>query len=572
MKKISFLLISLVIFISISKAQDQSQQNTSQVTAMAFTYDDQKMVSGCEDGTIQVWNGEGKLILTTHVVDPSDNSVKNFKVTDIRLSPDGSRMLIGFYAYNNFYFLLDNKGNTLKGLKSGDYAAFSSDCNYIFIARREYQKVYCFDKDGNQVYELNVTPQSKNPKNEDPYVRIEGMSPTRDGGMYIVVRLTMNEKKELYDYWIYEYDKSKALINRVQVPLTQKVVIAYFNATPDGKKAFIHGWYNSKNAVMYESYLYKYPAEFSPSPIRSNYNFYYSHDGNILKEKGYTSVSGYSIPNLQSGEDFFISGDRQKVVVAYKGKPLEMHSIKEQSKLFEFDNSNTVEDTYVYNAPTQQNTVASSQTTSNPKIDLSGLVGLKAESSTNSLVGQFDVDFERGYGGTTVWKISGVSNSDIAAQGIANFITMHNLAFEAKLNFTITDVSTRHSDYVSINFWIRKIPNDSKGRYESYSVRAYQDGWVQLVHLLKNGETIVASKNLVEKVTFKTWVYGNMTLKTSAKGDIEVYINGGGTPVISINVPIVDDGSTSELTVLQSSSAGILQDLHVSGYNIVRGN
>lgn len=571
MKKIFILIIAVFIFIDISKAQDQSQQNTSQVTAMAFTYDDQKMVSGSEDGTIQVWNGDGKLILTTHVVDPNSKSVKNQKVTNIQVSPDGSRIIAGLYDYGDYYYLLDGKGNTLKGLNNGDYASFSLDCNYIFIARREYQKVFCFDRDGNQVYELNVTPQSKNPKNEDPYVRIDGMSPTQDGGMYILVQLTMNEKKELYDYWIYEYDKSKALINKVQVPLTQNVVIAYFNATPDGKKAFIHGWFNAKSSVVYESFIYKYPTKFSPSPISSNNSFYYSQDGSILKEKGYTRVSDYSIPNLQSDDKFFISGDRQKVVVAYKGKPLEMHSIKEQNKLFEFDNSKTVEDTYVYNAPTQQTTIASSQTSSNPKIDLSGLVGLKAE-STSSLVGQFDVDFERGYGGTTIWKISGVNNSDIAAQGIANFITMHNLAFEANLNFSITDVSTRHSDYVSINFWIRKIPDDSKGRYESYSVRAYQDGWVQLVHLEKNGEKVLASKNLIEKITLKTWEYSNMTLKAKANGDIEVYINGGGTPVISINVPIADDGRTSELTVLKSSSAGYLSSLRVTGSNIVRGN
>jgi len=560
MKKISILISAVFISIGISKAQDQSQQNISQVTAMAFTYDDQKIVSGCEDGTIQVWNGDGKLILTTHVVDPNNKSVKNQKVANIQVSPDGSRIIAGLYDYGNYYYLLDGKGNTLKGLNNGDYASFSLDCNNIFIAKREYQKVFCFDRDGNQVYELNVTPQSKNPKNEDPYVRIEGMSPTQDGGMYIVVRLTMNEKKELCEYWIYEYDKSKVLINKVQVPLTQNVVIAYFNATPDGKKAFIHGWFNAKNSVVYESFIYKYPTKFSPSPISSNNKFYYSQDGSILKEKRYTSVSDYSVPNLQSDDEFFISGDRQKIVVAYKGKPLEMHSIKEQSKLFEFDNSKTVEDTYVYNAPTQKTTVASSQTSSNPKIDLS------------SLVGQFDVDFERGYGGTTVWKISGVSNADIAAQGIANFITMHNLAFEANLNFTITDVSSRNSDYVSINFWIRKIPDDSKGRYESYSIRAYQDGWVQLVHLEKNGEKVLASKNLIEKITLKTWEYSNMTLNTKVNGDIEVYINGRGSPVISTNVPIVDDGRTSELTVLQSSSAGILKNLHVTGNGIVRGN
>lgn len=540
---------------------------------MAFTPNDQKMVSGHEDGTIQVWNGEGKLIFSTTTFAVGYNNAKS-KVSRIAISPDGKR--IAACMDNAKTYLLDAKGKTLKMIDfDASYMGFSSDSRILMMAYDIGHKVNCVDSAGNNLNSLYIKPFCKNSKGNDSFVQICGMAVKPDNGVLILNKIEMNEKKQLYDYWIHDYDSKMNLINKIKIPFSPKIFSAKFSVSNNCNKAYVSGFFTSMKEILFEGFIYDASAgSVTPTSLNSGYDQFLSPEGDKMVMFNSSGVSvnsiantvtdiDYTVPNKNYDDYLFASSDKQKIVVAYKNKPLQMHSLK-TGKLFDFDNSKTVEDTYTYESPKVQTT------TSKPKIDPSGLIGLKVAEYTDSYADKFDIDFDRGDGGTTVWNITGVEKSDISASSIGSFITMYSLSFKANLVFFIADVSTRKSDYVSLNFWIRKIANDSKGRYESYVVRAYQDGWVQLLHLEKDKETVLVSKNLIEKITFKTWEYKSMTVEATENGKISVFINDGYSPVINTEVQIANDGRPYELTALKSSTAGLLQNLHVTGNKIVK--
>ncbi|BDX39137.1 hypothetical protein CYCD_24920 [Tenuifilaceae bacterium CYCD] len=596
MKKQSLsLILCLIITYGVFAQTENAQQGQCQVTCMAFTPNDQKMVSGYEDGTIQVWNGEGKLILSTATDAVGYNNAKS-KVSRLAISPDGKRIAACMDNYKTY--LLDAKGKTIKMIDfDASYLGFSPDSRTLMMAYDVGHEVYCADSAGNKLNSFYTKPYCKNSKGNDPHIQICGIAIKPDNGVLILNKLEMNEKKQLYDYWIYDYDSKMNLINKTQFPFSPKIFRAKLSASDNCNKVYVGGDFSSMKEIVFEGFIYDASAgSVTPTSLNSGYDQFLTPEGDKMVMFSCSGVSVnniattvtdivYTVPNKNYDDYLFASSDKQKIVVAYKNKPLQMHSLK-TGKLFDFDNSKTVEDTYTYEPPKQDNVVSTSNpneissnqqpisttitTESKQKIDLSVLSGLKVAEYTDSYADKFDIDFDRGDGGTTVWNISGVEKSDITASSIGSFITMYSLSFKANLEFFIADVSTRKSDYVSLNFWIRKIPNDSKGRYESYVVRAYQDGWVQLLHLEKDKETVLVSKNLIEHITFKTWEYKSMTVEATENGKISVFINDGYSPVINTDVQIANDGRPYELTALKSSSAGLLQNLHVTGNKIVK--
>ena len=67
----------------------QNEPIASKVTAMSFTPDNRKMVTGYEDGTIRIWNEEGKLILEKK----DEPKFQSKEIRDLKFSPDGERII-----------------------------------------------------------------------------------------------------------------------------------------------------------------------------------------------------------------------------------------------------------------------------------------------------------------------------------------------------------------------------------------------------------------------------------------------------------------------------------------------
>lgn len=88
MKKIFLLFSSALLFSNFSIAQTEtSPVSNPKVTCMAFTPNDQKMVSGCDDGSIQVWNAQGQLLFNKKV--STDK-----RIVMLAISPDGKEFLL----------------------------------------------------------------------------------------------------------------------------------------------------------------------------------------------------------------------------------------------------------------------------------------------------------------------------------------------------------------------------------------------------------------------------------------------------------------------------------------------
>lgn len=567
MKKIFLLLLSALLFTNFLIAQtDASSIIYSKVTCMAFTPNDQKMVSGCEDGTIQVWNGEGKLILSTTTEAVGYNNTKS-KVSKIMISPDGKR--IAAYMDNSKTYLLDVKGKTIKTIDFySSYIGFSSDSRILMMASGH--EVYCVDSTGNKLNSFYIIPYSKNSKGNDPDIQICGMVIKPDNGVLILNKLEMNEKKRLYDYWIYDYDSKMNLINKIQITFSPKIFRANLSASDNCNKVYVSGFFTSMKEILFEGFIYDASAgSVTPTSLNSGYDQFLTPEGDKMVMFSSSGVSvhniattvtdiDYTVPNKNYDDYLFASSDKQKIVVAYKNKPLQMHSLK-TGKLFDFDNSKTVEDTYTYTyEPPKVQT-----TTSKPKIDLSVLSGLEAGEYTDSYADKFGVDFERGDGGTTIWNITGVDKNDIDVGKTSSFIKLYNLAFKANLKFSLY----RLEEYVSFSFWIREDLKDKKGRYENYIARASQDGRIQIIHWAKDKETVLASKDLLG-LSLKSMKYENMVIETTADGKISVFINGSNSPAITAEVPIDNDGRPYEIGVYKNN--GYLGSLSVTGSKIVK--
>jgi WD40 repeat protein len=383
MKKLFILTLCCLFLEVVSSAQTDSTKTIHHnVNSMAFTPDDQRIVSGCSDGTIQIWNKEGKLVFSTSLIDKNYNST-NREITKIAISPDGTRIA----AYLNYdVYLLTVRGNVIKKIDvENEILKFSPDNIHLFFAKEKEGEIYCVDDTGQIVKQFRIIPDYTNKKGDVPEVLICEMLIKHDGSLVLLNRFTINEKKGLYDFWIYEYNPALELTEKTKVPFLNPCISkAILSATNDFSLLYVNGQGFIENTDNYENFYFdiktkafkieKYSIGITNRLIPdgsgifnisgSSLIVYDLHPTTYFEEK-----YRYDIPDMNWENNFFIDNKKQNVVLAYKDKPLQMFCIKTHNKLFDFDETKIVEDTYNYESTVQKPAIALTDT--RPKIDAS---------------------------------------------------------------------------------------------------------------------------------------------------------------------------------------------------------
>jgi hypothetical protein len=168
----------------------QSQPISAEVTAFAFTPDNQKMVSGHKDGSIMIWNSEGKLILNKKPEFKLESYETNRGIEEISISPDGER-IIAHVGYK--YYLLDKSGNVIKSF-GAEYAGFSNNNQSIYAISRGNNGT-AYDYSLNEVNKLSITYDEKNNKDEPAQLVIHGVVNKANGGIIYCARLKYTNGK-----------------------------------------------------------------------------------------------------------------------------------------------------------------------------------------------------------------------------------------------------------------------------------------------------------------------------------------------------------------------------------------
>ncbi len=125
-----------------------SRQNF--VYGAAFSPDGQRIVTASVDGTVQVWNKEGKLLAD---LKGGHDSV----IESAAFSPNGQRIVIISEYNDGIAKVWDIKGNLLEFDQDGSYATFSPDSQYILTSGNT-PKVW--DIEGNLLLKLKGHQES----------------------------------------------------------------------------------------------------------------------------------------------------------------------------------------------------------------------------------------------------------------------------------------------------------------------------------------------------------------------------------------------------------------------------
>jgi hypothetical protein len=520
MKKLFLFLFALLQFINFSKAQ--TEQKSPQVTAMAFTPNDQKMVSGYEDGTIKIWNGQGQLLLSTKFEFTAENtSSSQVKIESIAISPDGERIAV---EIEPGHYLLDKMGKTLCKLSDNtrNYMSFSHDNSVLYEIEESYGTIYSYDYSGKRLKTLKIVPDFLNSNDKRPYQELVDIALKPDGGILAFYRFEMNEKKKLYDFWIYDFDTNLNIKRKTKIPLNPIIYGTRMSANQSCNNVIVHGWNNTGKNRIFEGFNYK-PSTGSVSvnaAITSTDYYYPTPEGVniiILHINGISIGDKYfEIPNPNRDARFFPTPDYLRAIVDYKGKPLEMHSY-EKGKLFEFDDSKIVEDKFlntpvVIESSAQSMSIPKPQNQTNPQFDYSGLKLLSANSNSDNTIDEIDYDIEwlssEKY---HYWKYNGDGIFDGMGNGT---VSLSNVVFTADMSFVLPQGSVAVDNaWVEFIFWRRG------AGVNEYSVRVNSIGEVMIGRLVKGVYQNVAKKNLMG-INITDKVFDRMEVSTNSKWEI----------------------------------------------------
>lgn len=556
-----------------------------QVNCMAFTPDGKKMITGGDSGLVQIWNHQGKLIKAFKIEALDYGGPNPSKVVVIAISPDGKKIAAKL-SDGNIYFYNSDGLFLNKVSRYCQYLFFTDNGNTIISIGENFYK-YTFDSEGKEKGNFGFWPEESSLKN-NPTLSDAAMLP--NGNMLMVYNIWKKNKDyhAYYDYYLAEYSKNNELVRKLQIEINPMTWPLKLSLSNDYKKALLFG--TNSGDLTGDGFLYFIPAGALEKMMQNKYNsnktvrtssdglgfisqmekkFTFTPDEQAYMALGRSDITYYSknmdilkkdkIPvSPDYCEQMLLSPDRQTIFYIYKDKLPEAYSLQGE-KLFTFDNSVTVDDSYVYVVPVKVSRV-------DPNfVYLDELVVDFTKYSWK--------DPYRLWTGRE-WETPRVIVDVYNNEGIyrrKSFIEMANPVFDASISFDLTGKPSEGETYAGLTFWVREDPSDTKGNWEIYEARVYNDGYLKLVRW-KNGKDKVIDYKMANGTaliyTLRVWT------DTEGKVSLMVYDYGENSTNNIINSGFTaNTGNVSEDPFwlgLCSMGCATFRDLTIKGKNIIK--